>query len=154
MEICRGAAGLSSALKECGFTVFAIDAQRNRHSPKVRPIVLELSEQHCQTILMDLLHRVRPLYIHLGLPYGTCSPAREGAFESARTLEKPNASSWAPDAAWSKPQRGQSGQRALLLCNSSDILLHDHSCTSVHRDSSPVMAVGGANTADTIIWGS
>ena len=82
MEICCGAAGLSAALRECGFTVFAVDSHHNRHSSKMRPLLLDLSKQHCQTNLMDLLHRVRPFYIHLGLPCGTCSRARERALPS------------------------------------------------------------------------
>ena len=77
IEICCGSAGLSSALRRLGFHVHAIDHAANRHSPKVRTLVLDVSNLQQLQLLESMIKFVKPCYIHLGLPCGTCSRARE-----------------------------------------------------------------------------
>ena len=76
-EICCGSAGLSSALRRLGFNVHAIDHSANKHTPKVRTLVLDVSDSQQLSLLESMLHFTRPCYVHLGLPCGTCSRARE-----------------------------------------------------------------------------
>ena len=77
IEICSGSAGLSAALRRLGFQVFAIDHSANRHSPKVRTLVIDVSNSQQLELLESLLMFSKPFYVHLGLPCGTCSRARE-----------------------------------------------------------------------------
>ena len=77
IEICSGSAGLSAALRRLGFQVFAIDHSANRHSPKVRTLVIDVSNSQQLELLESLLMFSKPCYVHLGLPCGTCSRARE-----------------------------------------------------------------------------
>ena len=76
-EICCGAGGLSAALRRIGFQVFAIDHSANRHSPKVKTLVLDVANDDQFTILLDMFKFCNPCYVHYGLPCGTCSRARE-----------------------------------------------------------------------------
>ena len=76
-EICCGAAGLSSALRRLGFTVYAIDHSANRHTPKVKTLVLDVSNGKQLSLLESMMRFSKPCYVHLGLPCGTCSRARE-----------------------------------------------------------------------------
>ena len=77
IEVCCGSAGLSSALRRLGFHVHAIDHSANRHSPKVRTLVLDVSNLQQLQLLESMIKFVKPCYIHLGLPCGTCPRARE-----------------------------------------------------------------------------
>ena len=77
VEICCGAAGLSSALRRLGFKVYPIDHSSNRHSPKVKAVILDVANSQHLTILVSLLEACRPCHVHMGLPCGTCSRARE-----------------------------------------------------------------------------
>ena len=76
VEICCSSAGLSAALRRLGFQVFAIDHAANRHSPKVRTLVLDVSISQQLELLESLMMFSEPCYVHLGLPCGTCSRAR------------------------------------------------------------------------------
>ena len=76
-EICCGSAGLSSALRRLGFKTFAIDHAANRHSPKVKIFTLDVSNPQQLDLLETMIRFSKPCYIHLGLPCGTCSRARE-----------------------------------------------------------------------------
>ena len=77
IEVCCGSAGLSSALRRLGFHVHTIDHAANRHSPKVRTLVLDVSNLQQLQLLESMIKFVKPCYIHLGLPCGTCPRARE-----------------------------------------------------------------------------
>lgn len=59
--------------------MLAIDFEFNRHTPKVSLISLDLTQSHAQDQVLSMLYHLRPLSIHLGLPCGTCSRARERA---------------------------------------------------------------------------
>ena len=76
-EICCGSAGLSAALKRSGFQTLAIDHVSNRHSTKVKIFVLDVSNENQLDLLMSMISFIKPCYIHMGLPCGTCSRARE-----------------------------------------------------------------------------
>lgn len=62
-----------------------MDHSANRHSPKVRPLVLDVTNRKHLDILKTLLQFGRPCYAHLGLPCGTCSRAREKPLPSHLT---------------------------------------------------------------------
>ena len=77
MEFFSGSAGLSFEVRRAGFNVLAVDHDRNRHRPKVAQVSLDLTSDDSQGIALQMLKRIRPLAVHLGLPCGTCSRARE-----------------------------------------------------------------------------
>ena len=54
-----------------------MDHDRNRHHPKVSQVSLDLTSAHSQGLALDMVEQLRPLAVHLGLPCGTCSRARE-----------------------------------------------------------------------------
>ena len=76
-EICCGSAGLSDALRRLGFQVYPIDHAANRHAAKVRVFTLDVSNSDQVRLLEQMLHHCRPCHVHMGLPCGTCSRARE-----------------------------------------------------------------------------
>ena len=73
MEFFSGSAGLSFEVRRAGFNVLAVDHDRNRHRPKVAQVSLDLTSDDSQGIALQMLRRIRPLAVHLGLPCGTCS---------------------------------------------------------------------------------
>ena len=75
--MCCGAGGLSRALRLADFRVFAVDHEANKHSPLTNILELDLTDRCHQEVFMRLLHATRPKYLHMGLPCGTCSRARE-----------------------------------------------------------------------------
>ena len=77
MEFFAGSAGLSFEARRAGFKVLAVDHDRNRHRPKVSLVSLDLTSEDSQGIALKMLKQIRPLAVHLGLPCGTCSRARE-----------------------------------------------------------------------------
>ena len=76
-EICCGSAGLSDALRRRGFQVYPIDHAANRHAPKVKVFILDVANLEQVALLETMLRHCKPCHIHLGLPCGTCSRARE-----------------------------------------------------------------------------
>ena len=77
VEAFCGSAGLSRALRACGFAVYPVDFDKNRHASKVHVIDLDLTVQPCVDVFKQMLSDLQPSYIHMGLPCGTCSRARE-----------------------------------------------------------------------------
>ena len=77
MEFCAGSGNLSAAMREAGFTIYSIDHEHNRHQPKVALILQDLTDEYAQQTALDMVDQLNPLSIHLGLPCGTCSRARE-----------------------------------------------------------------------------
>ena len=77
IEVCCGSAGLSASLRKAGIQVFPVDHRGNRHATKVKPVELDLTDVKDQETFKQLCHDVKPDYMHLGLPCGTCSRARE-----------------------------------------------------------------------------
>ena len=64
-------------MREAGFTIYSIDHEHNRHQPKVALILSDLTESHAQKTALEMVDQLDPLSLHLGLPCGTCSRARE-----------------------------------------------------------------------------
>ena len=64
-------------MREAGFTTYSIDHEHNRHQPKVALILSDLTQEHSQQTALDMVRQLRPIGIHLGLPCGTCSHARD-----------------------------------------------------------------------------
>ena len=64
VEICCGAAGLSPALRRLGFKVYPIDHSSDRHSPKMKAVILDVANAQHLTILVKppkhLQHRRAP----------------------------------------------------------------------------------------------
>ena len=85
VEICCGQASLSRSLINAGFSVIAVD--HVLHDPQVPVTLLDLTEPQHQRILKDLLHSRPPDYIHLGMPCGTASRARERPVAKSKVLQ-------------------------------------------------------------------
>ena len=64
-------------MKKRGFSIFPVDHEFNSHETAVATISLNLQDTKNQKLVEDMLLQVRPAAIHLGLPCGTCSRARE-----------------------------------------------------------------------------
>ena len=77
IEVCCGSAGLPASPRKAGIQIFPVDHHANRHSTKVKPLILDNTEEKAQQVFKQLCHQSMPDYIHLGLPCGTCSRARE-----------------------------------------------------------------------------
>ena len=71
LELCAGSAGLSASLHEAGFDAIAVDLPTCEHHPRHSRVALDLT--------CAVLHFVETspslVYIHAGLPCGTCSRA-------------------------------------------------------------------------------
>ena len=76
-EICCGSAGLSDALRRLGFQIYPIDHAANRHAPKVKIFTLDVSNSQHVALLEKMMRHCKPCHVHMGLPCGTCSRARE-----------------------------------------------------------------------------
>ena len=68
---------MSDALRRTGFQVYPIDHSANRYAPKVKVFVMDVSNSDQLALLISMLHHCKPCHIHMGLPCGTCSRARE-----------------------------------------------------------------------------
>lgn len=79
VEFCAGSANLSFQVRRAGFRVLAIDHDYNKHSPKVSPICLDTCHKPSQDLILRMLENLRPHSVHMGLPCGTCSRARDRA---------------------------------------------------------------------------
>ena len=77
IELCAGSAVLSAAAQKSGFQVFLIDFHRNRFSPKCRILAIDMSHPESAGLLNSMVTEMEPVAVHMGLPCGTCSRARE-----------------------------------------------------------------------------
>ena len=85
VEICCGKASLSRSLIDAGFSVLAVDHML--HDPQVPVTLLDLTLVQHQNILIDLLNSRPPDYIHLGMPCGTASRARDKPVARDKVLQ-------------------------------------------------------------------
>ena len=76
-ELFAGSAKLSLAARQAGFGVVAIDHSYNKHVPCVPLCLLDLTSQAAQQCLMSRWDSAPPAFVHIGLPCGTSSLARE-----------------------------------------------------------------------------
>ena len=77
MELCAGSAGLSHAMQQAGWQVFAFDYQGNRFKAKVHCFDLDLTQTASTDLLEEMILQMRPKLGHFGLMCGTCSRARD-----------------------------------------------------------------------------
>ena len=80
IELCAGSAKFSSALQNLGFAVLPVDCDRNKHRPRVRCLVLDLTAVTAKSILMDIINGGRVVYIHSAAPCGTGTKAEKSQF--------------------------------------------------------------------------
>ncbi|CAE7311794.1 gpt [Symbiodinium sp. CCMP2592] len=79
VEVFAGCARLSSTFAAAGFQVLAVDGPRNKHSPLHQVWTLDLTIRHCQDALVKRLLCSPVFLVHIALPCGTGSRARERA---------------------------------------------------------------------------
>ena len=77
MELCAGSAGLSYAMQQGGWQVFAFDYHGNRFKSKVHCFELDLTQAASIDLLEEMISQTRPKLSHFGLMCGTCSRARD-----------------------------------------------------------------------------
>ena len=77
VELFSGSGKLSAAMRKRGFKIFPIDHEFNNHRQAVSTIALNLQDEKSQEIVEDMLLTCKPAALHLGIPCGTCSRARD-----------------------------------------------------------------------------
>ena len=83
VEICSGSGVLSATFRDAGFRTLAIDRPGNEHRLSHSYVPLDLAVPGNQELLMTALEDALLIgHIHLGVPCGTCSRARERALPS------------------------------------------------------------------------
>ena len=76
-EIFAGCAKLSQQMNLAGFESIPVHSSYNKHVPLVPVLILDLTDNEAQTCLKQHIAATRPGAIHLALPCGTGSRARE-----------------------------------------------------------------------------
>ena len=76
IEACAGCGILSSVVQQRGIQVIPIDCPRNRHVPKCRLVVMDLTSDHADALLRRIVADYNIAGVHIALPCGTCSKAR------------------------------------------------------------------------------
>ena len=76
-EIFAGCGRLSRAAKQYGFATLPIDGPRNEHKPECQILTLDLVDGQAQSLLLETIRTLRPEVVHVALPCGTGSRARE-----------------------------------------------------------------------------
>ena len=76
IEACAGCGILSSMVQRKGFQIIPIDCPRNRHIPKCRLVILDLTTPHADQLLRRIVEDHNVACVHIALPCGTCSKAR------------------------------------------------------------------------------
>ena len=77
IEFCAESASLSAAMMRAGFHSMPVDFAGNKFSPKVKAIEIDLAATNGRQLATEMVDNVHPFAVHLGLPCGTCSRARE-----------------------------------------------------------------------------
>ena len=77
IELFSGSGKLSAAMRKRGFKVFPIDHEFNSHKQEVSTITLNLQTAKSQQLVEEMILATKPAAIHLGVPCGTCSRARD-----------------------------------------------------------------------------
>ena len=85
VELFAGRGSLSRAALQAGFSVLSVDHEG--HDPVVPIIQLDLTTESGEAILWDMLDSRQLLAVHLGLPCGTASLARERPISRALQLQ-------------------------------------------------------------------
>ena len=77
VEVFAGCARLSRCAQLQGFAVLPIDGPRNIHTPETQLLTLDLTDPDTQQCLLLTLEAIKPQAMHIALPSGTGSRARE-----------------------------------------------------------------------------
>lgn len=77
VEFCAGSAALSAEARKAGFRVLPLDHSHNRHRTLATTVQLDLAAESSIELVDNMLHELRSLAAHYGLPCGTCSRARD-----------------------------------------------------------------------------
>ena len=94
VEACAGSAILSSVAAKSGWAVVPVDQASCRFVPHTPLVVLDLRDPQSLDILLRFDEASPADWLHLGLPCGTCSRARERPLpgnQGARPLRGPDA---------------------------------------------------------------
>ena len=83
IEVFAGCARLSRFAQRAGFVVLPVDRPRNVHKPEASLLTLDLCEADPQNCLLSIIHQIRPAAIHVVLPCGTGSRARQKPIPSS-----------------------------------------------------------------------
>lgn len=78
-EVFAGCGRLSKIAYEHGFGILPVDGPRNEHTPECQLLTLDLTESEEQQCLIQMVSSIRPQAIHVALPCGTGSRARDDA---------------------------------------------------------------------------
>ena len=76
IELCAGSAMLSAVAREHGFAILPVDHAGNRHRPRAHVLQLDLRRPDSWAFVRKVVPRA-VLHVHIALPCGTCSRARE-----------------------------------------------------------------------------
>ncbi|CAK9104190.1 unnamed protein product [Durusdinium trenchii] len=76
-EVFAGCGRLSRFAQLAGFATLAIDGPRNQHLPESPILNLDLVEKPMQDCLLRVVSDIKPAFIHVAIPCGTGSRARE-----------------------------------------------------------------------------
>ena len=91
-ELCAGSASLSVHAQRVGFHTYPVDHAANRFRPRAASVCIDMSQPWASQLLVEAIHRTRPVWLHAGLPCGTCSRARD------RPISKADRRRGAPEA--------------------------------------------------------
>ena len=87
-EVFAGCARLSRFAQQAGFVALPVDGPRNVHKPECAVLSLDLCESDPQQCLLSIFQDLQPAAIHLALPCGTGTRARERPLPSYLLKQK------------------------------------------------------------------
>lgn len=87
MEFCSSSASLSAEAQRRGFQVFPIDHGGNRFRVKASTLSIDLASLDNIPLVTTMIEFIQPAWIHLGMPCGTSSRAREKPLSPALIAE-------------------------------------------------------------------
>ena len=76
-EVFEGCCQLSLSMEHAGFRAVPVDSQRNTHTPRRQVLILDLNIEADRCTLIDLINSSHTTAVHVALPCGTGSRARE-----------------------------------------------------------------------------
>ncbi len=77
LELCSGSGTLTAEFRRAGFDGIAIDWSRNRFFKRAPTMVIDLSSAEGLHLVLGLISSYDVIFVHAGVPCGTCSRARE-----------------------------------------------------------------------------
>ena len=77
VELFCGCARLSHVASQQGFNILPIDGPRNEHKPETKIMTIDLTDPAGQEVCLKQITDLKPQMVHVALPCGTGSRARE-----------------------------------------------------------------------------